>query len=112
MLAELSRLANARKSFAVESTLSGRTYFRLLRRWKSDGYRIEIVFLALPSVNLALQRIAARVRQGGHDVARSDVMRRFQRSWDNFQKLYSPLADTWAVYDNSGRLPRLIMEFP
>jgi predicted ABC-type ATPase len=112
VLAELSRLAKARRDFAFESTLSGRTYLQLLRRWKAAGYRIEIVFLSLPSVDIALQRIAVRVRQGGHDVPRSDVMRRFDRSWSNFQARYRPLADTWAVYDNSGDVPRLLEVSP
>lgn len=108
VLQELSRLANARKNFAFESTLSGRTYLRLLKKWKSAGYRIEIVFLSLPSVHLALQRIAGRVRQGGHDVPKSDVMRRFDRSGRNFHALYRPLADGWALYDNSGSAPQLL----
>ena len=108
VLQELSRLASARKNFSFESTLSGRTYLRLLNKWKSSGYRIEIVFLSLPSVHLALQRIAGRVRQGGHDVPRSDVIRRFNRSWKNFHDLYRPLADGWAIYDNSGSAPRLL----
>lgn len=108
VLKELSRLASARKNFSFESTLSGRTYLRLLNKWKSSGYRIEIVFLSLPSVHLALQRIAGRVRQGGHDVPRSDVIRRFDRSWKNFHDLYCPLADGWAIYDNSGSAPRLL----
>jgi predicted ABC-type ATPase len=110
VLTELSRLAKARESFAFESTLSGRTYLRLLKGWKAAGYRIEIVFLSLPSVQLALQRIATRVRQGGHDVPRSDAIRRFHRSWDNFEKLYRPLAEKWSVYDNSGNTPRLVEE--
>jgi predicted ABC-type ATPase len=108
VLRELTRLANARKNFAFESTLSGRTYLRLLKKWKSAGYRIEIVFLSLPSVHLALQRIAGRVRQGGHDVPKSDVMRRFDRSWRNFHALYRPLVDGWALYDNSGSAPQLL----
>ena len=108
VLTELNRLANARKEFSFESTLSGRTYLRLLTRWKVLGYRIEMVFLSLPSVGLALQRIAARVRQGGHDIPRADVIRRFDRSWKNFQLLYRPMADTWSVYDNSGDAPRLL----
>lgn len=108
VLQELSRLAGTRKSFAFESTLSGRTYLRLLNKWKSTGYRIEIVFLSLPSIHLALQRIAGRVRQGGHDVLKSDVIRRFDRSWRNFHDLYRPLADTWAIYDNSGPIPQLL----
>ena len=108
VLGELTRLAGARKSFAFESTLRGRTYLRLLKKWKSAGYRIEIVFLSLSSVHLALQRIAGRVRQGGHDVPKSDVIRRFDRSSRNFHALYRPLADAWAIYDNSGPAPQLL----
>lgn len=112
VLTELDRLVKAREDFAFESTLSGRTYLGLMKRWKSTGYRIEMVFLWLPSVQLALQRIAARVRQGGHAVPRADVIRRFDRSWTNFRGIYQPLADAWAVYDNSGEVPRLLEEGP
>lgn len=112
VLTELSRLVKARENFAFESTLSGRTYLQILKQWKTAGYRIEIVFLSLPSVQLALQRIAARVHQGGHNVPRADVIRRFKRSWDNFQKLYRPLAEKWSVYDNSRGTPQLVEENP
>ena len=61
---------------------------------------------------LALKRIAARVRQGGHDVARDDVLRRFGRSWANFERLYRSLADAWWVYDNSGITPKLLEHGP
>lgn len=108
VLMELTRLVKAREDFAFESTLSGRTYLRLINRWKAAGYWIEIVFLSLPSVQLALHRIATRVRQGGHDVPRADVLRRFDRSWHNFHALYRPLAHTWSAYDNSGDSPRLL----
>ncbi len=112
VLSELERLAKSREDFAFESTLSGRTYLRLLNEWRAGGYRIDMVFLWLPSVQLALQRIAARVRQGGHAVPRADVVRRFDRSWMNFRGIYRPLADAWAVYDNSGEVPRLLEEGP
>jgi predicted ABC-type ATPase len=107
-LRELDRLAKARLNFAFESTLSGLVYISRLKRWKAAGYRIEIVYLRLPSPRLALRRIAARVKQGGHNVPCADVLRRFDRSWTNFQKSYRLLADTWSVYDNSGRNPRLV----
>lgn len=68
--------------------------------------------LSLPSVVLALQRIAVRVRQGGHDAPRVDVVRRFRRSLTNFQMLYRDLADTWYLYDNSEPVPRLQEEGP
>lgn len=108
VLREIDRLAAERMDFSFETTLSGLTYVRRLRAWKQAGYRIEIVYLRLRSPRLALRRITARVRQGGHGVPRADVVRRFSRGWDNFQHVYRPLADSWAVYDNSGRAPRLI----
>ena len=112
VLREIDRLATAREDFAFETTFSGLTYVRRLQAWKQAGYRIEMVYPRLRSVQLALRRIAARVRQGGHDVPRADVVRRFSRGWENFQRIYRPLADSWAVYDNSGRAPRLLEKSP
>jgi predicted ABC-type ATPase len=112
VLRELDRLAKARADFAFESTLSGLAYLRRLKRWKSVGYRIEIIYLHIPSPQLALRRIAARVRQGGHEVPAADVLRRFSRSWTNFQNSYRLLADEWTVYDNSSDKPRLLEQWP
>ena len=105
-LTELDRLAAARTSFAFETTLSGLGHLERLRRWKKSGYRIEILFLRLNSPALALRRVAARVRQGGHHVPRADVLRRYERGWHNFPT-YRTLADAWEVYDNSGEKPVL-----
>lgn len=112
LLQEITRLAAARVDFAFESTLSGLSYARHLATWKQQGYRIEIAYLRLKSPQLALRRIAARVRQGGHSVPRSDVLRRFERGWEHFIRLYRPLADEWAVYDNSGVSPKLLERWP
>ena len=105
-LTELDRLAASRTSFAFETTLSGLGHLDRLRRWKKNGYRIEILFLRLNSPTLALRRVAARVRQGGHHVPRADVLRRYTRGWLNFPQ-YRALADAWEVYDNSGEKPVL-----
>jgi len=107
-LGELDQLAKARQDFAFESTLSGLTYISRLKRWKSAGYRIEIIFLRLASAFLALRRIAARVKQGGHDVPRADVLRRYDRGWKHFENTYKSLANSWALYDNSGDRPKLL----
>ena len=112
VLRELDRLAKARLDFAFESTLSGLAYLSRLKRWKAAGYRIEIVYLRLSSPRLALRRIAARVKQGGHSVPHADVLRRFTRSWNNFQTAYRLLADMWTVYDNSGIKPQLLERGP
>lgn len=109
-LGELDRLAAAGEDFAFESTLSGLTYVERLNRWKARGYRIEIVYLRLNTPTIALKRIAARVRQGGHDVPAADVRRRFVRSWRNFENVYRPLADAWWLYDANVRPPVLIEE--
>jgi predicted ABC-type ATPase len=108
VLREIDRLAWDRTDFAFETTLSGLTYVRRMESWKRAGYRIEIVYLRLDSVQLALRRVAARVRQGGHNVLRRDVIRRFKRGWANFETVYRPMADSWAVYDNSGATPLLV----
>jgi predicted ABC-type ATPase len=107
VLREIDRLATQRVDFAFETTCSGLAYGHRIQAWKQTGYRIEMVYLRLHSTQLALRRVAARVRQGGHDVPRADVIRRFSRGWENFRRIYRPLADSWVVYDNSGDTPRL-----
>jgi len=105
-------MATARWNFGFETTFSGLSHVRRIQAWKRAGYRIEMVYLKLRSSRLALRRIAARVRQGGHDIPKSDVVRRFVRSWDNFERVYRPLADAWAIYDNSDREPQLLERGP
>jgi predicted ABC-type ATPase len=102
----------SKAEFAFESTLSGLRYAKRIEDWKRRGYLIEIVYIRLVSPQLALSRIAARVRQGGHDVPRSDVIRRFKRGWVNFIDVYRPLADHWAIYENSESSPKLLKRGP
>ena len=112
VLREIDRLAATRTDFAFETTLSGLAHVSRLRALKRSGYRIEIIYLRLRSARLAVSRVAARVRQGGHDVPKHDVIRRFSRSCENFHRVYRLLADRWAVYDNSGDAPRLLERSP
>jgi predicted ABC-type ATPase len=107
-LEELDRLAAERSDFAFETTLSGRAYVERIKAWRKAGYRVEVVFLKLPEVSMALRRVANRVKQGGHHVPEADVRRRFVRGWHNFEAVYKGLADAWAVYDNQGHKPVFI----
>jgi predicted ABC-type ATPase len=107
-LSEIDRLAAARENFAFESTLSGGGYANRLRRWRSAGYELEIIYLRLDSVDIAVRRVAARVSMGGHNVPEVDVRRRFTRSWSNFTARYQPLVDRWWVFDVSGSTPILL----
>ena len=111
-LSELDRLTNAGVDFAFESTLSGRAYVDRIKQWKSRGYRIELVYLQLASPEIALKRIAARVKEGGHDVPAVDVRRRFVRSWRNFENVYRPLSDAWWLFDANVRPPILLKKQP
>lgn len=112
LLKELDRLMATRTSFALESTLSGMAHLERLERLKKSGYSVEIIFLRLSSPELAIKRVAHRVKQGGHHVPSEDVHRRFVRGWRNFERHYRPLADVWAVYENSGPIPVLQEQHP
>jgi predicted ABC-type ATPase len=112
VLKEIDRYVEAGLSFAFESTLSGRSHLAKFPRLKQRQYLIEIVYLRLASSDLACQRVAARVKQGGHSVPQEDIARRFGRSWDNFERLYKPMADAWAVYENSGASPKFLEKGP
>ena len=99
MLQEMDRLVAARRSFAFETTLAGRGYATKFRHWSSIGYRLKLFFLTLPSVDHALDRVASRVSQGGHNIPASIVERRFAAGLRNFEDLYRNLVDTWYVVD-------------
>jgi predicted ABC-type ATPase len=107
-LAELNRLCAARIDFAFESTLSGLAHAERMKRFKDLGYEIDIHFLRISNPRLSMSRVAARVKQGGHNVPKADILRRFDRGWANFQTVYRPLANFWAVYDNSGSRPLVV----
>lgn len=108
VLDEVDRLVERRADFAWESTLSGLASVKRFRIMNQLGYHVVMIYLHLASPQLALKRVAARVRQGGHNVPKLDVQRRFSRSSRNFETRYRPLANAWAVYDNSRRPPKLI----
>jgi len=108
MLVEIARRVRAGESFAFETTLSGRNYARLIPQWQSAGYHVKLIFLSMPSVDLAIARVGARVAQGGHDVADTVIRRRFDAGMRNFEEVYRRLANSWVLYDNSKSEPRRI----
>jgi predicted ABC-type ATPase len=108
MLTEIARLFAKRESFAFESTLSGRSYARMISDWQAAGYHVEIMYLKLRSIRIAQARIRARARQGGHSIPADVIKRRFERSWQNFERIYRPLVDHWELYENSGSAPVLL----
>ncbi len=57
---------------------------------------------------MAIERVKMRVAQGGHNVPEKDIKRRFDRSWANFNEKYKSLADSWIVFDTSGKEPVIL----
>jgi len=110
MLEQIHSLGNRGLDFAFETTLSGRSYLRLLSEMKQKkGYNIHLFFLWISSVELALQRIELRVRQGGHDIPEAVVRRRFDKGISNFFHFYRPVVDRWIIFNNSGDVPEVIV---
>lgn len=109
MLDRLKDLATLGHSFAFETTLASRTFAPWLRGLREEGYQVELVFCWLPSPEMSIQRVAHRVRSGGHFVPDEDVRRRYQAGLRNFFQLYRPIAQTWRLYDTTGE-PRLIAQ--
>ena len=108
MLREIKAKASAGESFAFETTLSGRGYARQIPGWRASGYWVEIFFLSLTSVEIAIARVKERVAQGGHDVPETVIRRRFGAGLANFRRVFAPLVDGWKLYDNSGPEPVLL----
>lgn len=102
MLTRLRALAANQQSFASESTLATRFYAPWISLLAREGFEFHLLFLWLNTADLAVQRVAERVRNGGHFVNEEIIRRRYRRGLDNLSRLYIPLADTWVVYDNSG----------
>jgi predicted ABC-type ATPase len=108
LLGNAHDLITKRDSFGLESTLSGKTYARLLAEAKAAGFFISLHFLVVPSPEVSIERVAHRVSKGGHHVPSDDIRRRFTRSVENFLHIFLPLGDEWKVWDNEGDEMKLI----
>ncbi len=100
LIEEARGLIAAKASFAIESTLSGKTYVAMIREAKAQGYRFLLHYIRIGSGDQAVGRVCLRVKLGGHDVPEDDIRRRFERSRKHFIEDYVPLADEWGLWDN------------
>lgn len=109
LLSHLDALTRTRRDFAIETTLATKTLADRALEWRAIGYQVHLIFLYLASDDLAVQRVAFRVMNGGHDVPEKTIRRRFRAGLQNLFRIYAPVVDTWRVYDNSkGNEPELI----
>jgi predicted ABC-type ATPase len=108
MLQRMRELLEARKTFSFETTLAARSYVNRIPEWQADGYKVSLFFLWLPSVEMAIERVANRVRQGGHGIPEPTIRQRYQRGLENFHHRYRPAVDEWILLDNSQVRPQEI----
>jgi predicted ABC-type ATPase len=109
-LNEIQTCIQQRENFAFETTLSGRSYLKLIRRLRSEGWRVELIYLALPSVEVSRQRVAERVSHGGHNIPTADIDRRFPRSLANLLDVFSAEVDRCQCFMNNNQMPELVFE--
>lgn len=105
LIGEIRTALKSRDSFGWESTLAGRSHAPILKKARQDGYEIELHYLSVPSPLVCIERVAQRVREGGHNVPTADIKRRFYRSLENLVEFYLALADRWTLWDATGTRP-------
>jgi predicted ABC-type ATPase len=103
MLNRLDELAARRASFAFEMTLASRSFASRMAKLQADGYEFHLFYLWLPNADMAVARVADRVRAGGHNVPEATIRRRYAGGLRNLRTLYLPLANSWSLIDNTRR---------
>ncbi len=109
-LGEIASCIAQRQDFAFETTLAGRSYLKLVRELRADGWQVELIYLALPNRGMSHLRVAERVAHGGHNIATVDIERRFPRSLGNLLDSFAPMVDACHCFMNSGQVPELVFE--
>ena len=109
-LREINERVEEGEEFAFETTLAGRGYLKLIHRLKRAGWLVELIYLALPSVEMSRLRVAERVSHGGHNIPESDIVRRFPKSLKNLLREFSPAVNHCACFMNDSKEPVLIFE--
>ncbi|TRX40040.1 zeta toxin family protein [Flavobacterium restrictum] len=108
MIERVDLLLLQEESFAIETTLSTRSYKNKLILAKERGFKVVLLFFWLPTVEMAVNRVATRVKEGGHNIPTDVIERRYFRGIENLFKIYIPLCDKWAVYDNTQFISKII----
>ena len=108
LLKQIEEYIADRSNFAFETTLAGQTYLRLIDRLRADRWQVELIYLALPDVDMSIKRVAERVSHGGHHIPIKDIKRRFPRSLKLLLSTYSNLVDQCTCYMNDGVTPEFV----
>jgi predicted ABC-type ATPase len=110
MLERIEYLLENNETFAIETTLATKIYKYKLLKAIENGYDVKLLFFWLPTVEMAINRVAIRVSEGGHNIPIDVIQRRYSRGIENLFKIYLPLCNEWAVFDNSDGEPLMIAQ--
>jgi len=108
MLKRICELLQKNESFSIETTLSTRSYYKLVDKAHSQGYEVTLLYFWLKSPEQAIERVAERVAKGGHNIPSDVVVRRYWEGLGNLFNIYMPIVDTWILVNNS-ETPRTIV---
>ncbi len=110
MLGKINKLISNNIDFAFETTLSSKSYVKTIKEARVNGYQATLVFFWLDTVELAIERVKTRVLEGGHNIPRQVIIRRYYSGLKNLFELYIPICDYWMIIDNSRSPSTLIAE--
>lgn len=100
MLQRIELLLSQRKTFAIETTLATRSYASLVKRAHKNGYQVVLLFFWLSSPDMAIERVAKRVSEGGHNIPTHTIIRRYWLGLQNFFNIFAPIVDSWMFFEN------------
>ena len=101
MLQRIEELLKRNETFSIETTLATRSYVNLVKQAQEQGYSVRLLFFWLSTPELAVKRVAERVSKGGHDIPQDIIRRRYVAGINNLLKLFMPIVNYWAIFDNS-----------
>mgnify|MGYP006387106607 FL=1 len=108
MLLRIEELLTADETFSIETTLATRSYSELVKRAHEKGYKVTLLYFWLSSPELAVERVARRVSEGGHNIPKDVIYRRYEKGLKNLFDIFIPIVDSWMIVDN-GVEPREII---
>jgi len=107
-LKKIQEAIKRKESFSFETTLSGKSYIKLVHKLRQDNWIVKLIYLYLPNVNLSISRVSERVKHGGHNIPKKTIIRRYPRSLNNLVNYYAKLCNSTICIDNSNQNQEVI----
>lgn len=108
MINRMESLLNRNEDFAIETTLSTKSYAEFIKRAHEKDYKVTLIYFWLNSVDLAIERVKARVAAGGHNIPEPTIRRRYVSGNKNLSDIYLHICDEWLIIDNSTVPPEVV----